>query len=128
MQQQDWMSFLASFIDQCKLMGAKYEAREMTQAQINEVANELFIEAHAFQEPKLHQAMQTAWAHIQDAMETIKLEQNGEGLLTKVDLFRKHMVELFVDPRKVVHSRIPLGTRAYYMYYHDLNLGHGYFH
>jgi|SRR6185312_3766671 len=127
-QRPDWMAFLSTFVDECKHMGQKFEKKEMTQQDVLDVAGEYFIRAHDYQEPRLHEAMRTAWVHIQEAMFKIVAEWKGENKLTKDELFRKHMGEIFLELWKLNDECIPIQTREYFRFVYEREAAIPWFH
>ena len=125
---QDWMSFLSGFVDRCKELGMLFEARQLSQQEIIDIAGEYFIEAHAYDEPKLHEAMRNAWQQIQLAMEKIQMDWEEEKGFTKDDLYRRYMGELFLDMRLMNASRIPVAIRASFWYLYQVEVEGPYLH
>lgn len=127
-QRADWMTFLSAFADECKNMGRLLEARKITTQRMMDVAGEYFIRAHDYDEPRLHEAMREVWGHIQVLMNKLAAEVSGENKLTKDELFRKHMLEMFNNTWKVNEERIPAETRAYFRLHYERECAVIWFH
>jgi hypothetical protein len=100
----------------------------MTHQEVLDAVGEFFIEAHRYDEPRLHEAMITAWRHIQEAMNQIMAEWEKEHALSADDLFRKHMIEIFTDLWKMDWVVIPEQTRAYFRYAYECECANPWFH
>jgi hypothetical protein len=127
-QQVDWMTFLAAFVDECKNMAVLFEKREITQQKVLDVAGEYFIRAHSYDEPRLHEGMRHTWMLIQNALHKLVAEQQGEDKLSKEELFRKHMVDIFTEMWKLNEERIPISTRVYFRYVYEREMAISWIH
>jgi hypothetical protein len=112
-QKQDWMSFLADFVDLVKNLNRKFGDNEITEQEILDSVGEKFVDAHNYaQVSELHPKMVHAWSQLQESIQKIKLIRAKK--MTQRQRYLYHMRELFQDPAKVWDTSIPWSTRWWY--------------
>lgn len=112
-RKQDWMGFLADFVDLIKILGRQFGEDQITEQQVLDSVGEKFVDAHNFAHvDELHPKMVHAWLELQTSIKKIKLLRAKK--MTQRQRYLHHMRELFQDPAKIWDAEIPWSTRWWY--------------
>lgn len=113
-QKQDWMGFLASFVDLMNNLMRQYRDNKITDHEILDEVGARFVESHDYAHPELHSSMVRAWTEMQVRMDKIKKIRRKN--MKKTDLFRQHMIDIFRDQTNLYNASIPWETRWWFNY------------
>lgn len=122
MSNQDWMSFLSAFVDEIKNLAVKFEARELSQEEVIDVAGSYFVQAHKYEEPKLHEAMRNAWENVHTAMLKLLEDWAVEKGKSEEEIYRMYAQRIFRNPMLIQDARIPQHMRARYWYMQEMSM------
>lgn len=118
-RKQDWMSFLAEFVDLVKVLGRQFGNEEITEQQVLDSVGEKFVDAHSFAHiEELHPKMVHAWMQLQSSIQSIKRIRAKK--MTQRQRYLHHMRELFQDPARIWDNSIPWPTRWWYQHCVDM--------